>query len=1105
MKFLNTHLNGKFVTEKGIEYRVEVKSQSSKEIINFYKSSGIGNGENLVCSVFTKFLSKADGVKKAGDILREVYGDFSVYSDFDNLRTYAKNYEKSKLEDVSNRKLVDSRLGKFVEVLEKRNAYFFNKVTYSDGNLLEEVIQEFSVPDLSVDTSSNLDDQLSSGMLKFEIRLELFEEGKKVRVDKIKGRDYKIRDGETRENNSHIVIQSLDYIALKKDISWMKEREYRILNDKDEFLAYLTELENCDNIVGFDTETSGLKINRFEKSHPQRDNLVGICISVRNGEGVYIPIRQTKFENLDESFVIESLRPYFSNSRDENNKVVRAKCNLVTHYGSFDWKVMFTYGWDLNITDDTYILQYLIDVREANAVKKLKIMSERILGLQMIDLEDFFPSNRGGKKSNIRFSLLPYESVRHYGPVDSDVTRLLYFELRPKLPEEMKFIYAVEIELMKRLGRIEYYGIRIDIGKMLEQRDIVFLEKEKLEGEIYKLAGEKFNINSGDQLERILFDKLKYPSHGHTAGGKRATGKLVLEILSNDKSKDGKYLYPLAVKILEYKKKEKLLNSFLDKLLRENIDGFIFPKYNQAGTQSGRISCSNPNLQQTSGAIRELFIPDSDDYYFLVVDYSQVEYRIMAGLADEYEVIDFFKSNPEADYHIMMYARMSGKPYEQVTSKERKQGKTLNFGISYGMSPPSLALKLYGSNTEEQVKDAEQKIIDYFDSVANIRDYQTVIKDGAQLRGYVKTLFKRRRHISEFLKENPKYYEIERGKRKAGNTVVQGTAADIMKYAHVRVEKYLEEGQYDARPVASIHDELVILVNKKHNPWELISVVRKAMELDLSNQNFPPLYIGANVGYSWADGKKDSLECPVLLMNRRMEEFNNGLHKEGLLNPKESIERELKTFAIEIISEELHANNISNIEKAYGVPRLMKYINNYIGESEGEKVIKGVLSGLSVDEILERIDHVEIYGEDYFDDIYEDIDDSLEPSTDSDDEEAIIDYGKLQNYYEENKEKLKLEPTILKQAKEVYNERYSVLAFDRKINIRVDDVSEGLVKDLVSYFESVNVEKGYDVIFHLGGKMTPTSFKCVSIDRLKIIDIIESHVLKKDKKKLINS
>jgi DNA polymerase I-like protein with 3'-5' exonuclease and polymerase domains len=1064
LKFINTKLSGNFLDKDGKEYRVDSQQMSTKDLINFYLIKEDGT-EMLMCSVFTKYLSKAIGVKKAGEIVREVYGDYQVYTNYESLRNQA--ITQKNVPDGVKRKIVDEKLNKFVDILEKKSADFYHKLVYSDGTIVEEIIQYRS----------------EEGGISRSLRMELLEEGKKVQINKLKGVEYVLRDEDNKGKDLGIInIQSLDYIALKKDITWMKERNYRIIDTEEDLLAYLAKMEETDDIVAFDTETSGLSINRLSFDHPKRDHLVGICLSIEKEEGVYIPLKQKKFNNIDEKFAIETLRPYLSS---EGAKVR----NIVTHYGSFDWKVMYGYGYDLHITDDTYILQYLIDVREANSVKKLKVMSEKILGLQMIDLEDFFPSIRGGKRGNIQFSLLPYESVRHYGPTDADITRELYFELRPKLPNDMRFIYGVEIDLMKRLGKVEYYGIKIDLQKTIEMTEKVKQEKLELEQQIYHLAGEVFNINSGDQLERILFDKLKYPSHGTTASGKRSTGKQVLEILSGDKDKNGKILYPLASMIFTYKKKEKLLNSFLEKILRENVEGFLFPKYNQAGTQSGRISGNNPNLQQTSGLIRELFIPDTDDYYFLVVDYSQVEYRIMAGLADQYDLVEFFRGNPEADFHIMMYAQMYGVPYEKVTSSQRKVGKTINFGVSYGMSPASLAIKLYGSSTKEQTADAEKKIVDYFDSVANIRDYMTVIKDGAQLRGFVKTLFNRRRYISEFMKENPKYYEIEKGKRKAGNTVVQGTAADIMKFAHVRVENALDKLGLDVRVVASIHDELVISVNKKYNPWKMIDIVRSAMELDLSKYNFPPLYIGANVGNSWGDGKKDNLEAPVLLMERKRQEVLAGLHEEGYENPTEVFSDELRKFALEVVMEEISKANTTTVETSLEIPRLSKYAGAYLG-ADAEFAIKGVLAGETLETVFSQLGKSDILGEGY----YDEVDDDSDELENIDEDPTTIHYDKLQNYYEENKDLLQLESPILRKAKEVYNEGYSVMGYDRKLIVRIEKPNEAMLKELISYFDSINVPKGYEVSFQLGSKYKTTSFKTTKIDRIAIISIIEKHL-----------
>lgn len=1088
MKFLNTRLDGEYLSKAGKKFRVESLHMSSKDLVNFYLVREEGD-ELLICSLYTRYLSKT-GTKKTGEVVREVYGDYAIYAEYEEFRNRALNYPKAKLTDAVNRKIVDPKLSSFVDVMEKHNADFYHKLTYLRGTLIGETIQYRNAEDGSLDES---------------LTMELTVEGKKVIVNKLKGVEYVPRDTEKAGKDFGIVnIQSLDFISMKKDITWMKERNYRIVNTEEDLIEYAERLKATKSIVGFDTETSGLRINRFALDHPNRDNLVGICLSIEDKEGIYIPIRQAKFNNLDEKFVMDTLQPYLCSKGE-------FKRDLVTHYGSFDWKVMYAYGWDLNITDDTYILQYLIDVREANAVKKLKVMSEKILGLQMIDLEDFFPSVRGGKRGNIQFSLLPYESVRHYGPVDSDVTRELYFHLRPKLPADMNLVYGTEIDLLKRLGKVEYYGIKIDIQKMIEIKESTAIEKIELEKTIYEMAGETFNINSGPQLARIMFDKLGYPSHGVTASGERSTGKDVLNQLSMDRNKDGSLTHPFAAMILDYKKKEKLLNSFLDKLLRENVEGYIFPKYNQAGTQSGRISGNNPNLQQTSGAIRELFIPDSDDYYFLVVDYSQVEYRIMAGLANQEDLVAFFRDNPEADFHIMMYAQMYGVDYKSVTSKQRKTGKTLNFGISYGMSPASLAIKLFGSNTKEQVQDAEDKIRDYFDSVANIRDYMTTVKDLAQSRGFVKTLFMRRRHIPEFAKdraEPPKYYEVERGKRKAGNTVVQGTAADIMKLAHTRVESALDKANLDVRVVASIHDELVILVNKKYNYWYMINLVRKAMEIDLSSLNFPPLYIGANVGKTWGDGKKDSLEAPVKLMDLRGKEYREmGMHRETLENPTEEFAKELKVFAlgemlleIETMRADFEAGlpntfEVKTPEDAWKIQRLAKFAGSYIGD-DADFALKGLIAGESVETVFGQLGMSDVLGDDYFDDREEELEaDSLEEG-----DAFEINLDKLQNYYEDNKDKLLLESPEVRRATQVYKEDYAVMGFDRKLIVRIDKPNEAQVAALVEYFESVNVEDGYTVMFMLGSRTKATSYKTLYIDRLTIMDIIETHATDRLKK-----
>lgn len=1099
MRKLRTKLEGTYINRKGRKFRVEISTENTKELYNFYGENMMQKEEVreevLLCSVYIESTMRTGLSSNRTGTIQESYGDYSIYSEYKDFLNLAKTYPEKDLDITKKTNISDPVNRMYLTVFEKRNARFLHKYSSHENNIINERIELYTAD--------------GGAPISF-LDLEMTSTGKKVRANRMRGIKYVERESLATEAQT-VLIQPLEYIAKEKNIKWIFERDYRIINTKEEFEAYCERMKKERMLVGFDTETTGLRINRLPVGHAQRDLLVGICLSVENGEGVYIPIRQTKFNNLDETYVMDTLRPILSNSKDpETGKKTRAYCDVVTHYGSFDWKVMYTYDWDLNITEDTYLLQYLIDVRQANAVKKLKVMSEKILGLQMIDLQDFFPSLRGGSKSEIKFSLLPYDSVRVYGPVDSGITRELFFKLRPLLPDDMQFIYGVEVQLMKRLSRIEYYGIRLDITKLREHGAKVEIEKNALEEEIYQLAGEQFNINSGDRLASIMYTKLNYPIHGYTSSGKPATGKKVMKILDSQKDLKGNALYPLAGKILDYKNKEKLLNSFLHKLVRENVDGYVFPKYNQAGAESGRISCNNPNLQQTSGAIREAFVPDSDDYYFLVCDYSQVEYRVMSGLADEFEVIDFFSKNPEADYHIMMYARMTGKKYEEVTSKERKQGKTLNFGISYGMGPESLAIALHGASTSEYVEDAKQKIRDYFDSVANIRDYLTDVRAKGRKEHFVRTLFNRRRYISEYMKENPSHAELERGHRKAGNTVVQGTAADIMKYAHVRVENAIEKRGIDMRVVASIHDELVMLVNKKYNPWQIISMVRDAMEIDLSRFNFPPLYIGANVGNSWSDGKVDNLECPVKLMELRKKECEEGLHTEAYSDPKSMVSDQLTLFAIQQVYDEIQEGNIQTLEEAHSRPRLMKYLGNYIGADEHEFIVQGLLSGETPEKMCAQSKRIEVLGEDYYENILNDLksldaDDSDifdEEMMDGDDyDDTIIDYEKLRAHYDSQRNNLKQSDFMITNRKRKMTD-YAIQGYNKKLYINIAKPTKGMLEELNHYLKSVEVPKGYEVLLMANGNFVPLNMHISRIDRISLISIIEKHLMAAEAKKI---
>lgn len=283
---------------------------------------------------------------------------------------------------------------------------------------------------------------------------------------------------------------------------------------------------------------------------------------------------------------------------------------------------------------------------------------------------------------------------------------------------------------------------------------------------------------------------------------------------------------------------------------------------------------------------------------------------------------------------------MMNKKYEDVTSAERKVGKTLNFGTTYGLEDANLALKLYGNDTKLHQMMARQARDQYFSGVPILRDYFEKIRDQAQEDGFVRTKYGRRRDIEEFQYTGRiSEYKIASGRRKAGNMPVQGTAADLMKMALVRLrETFRRQGWFEdmVRLVGNIHDEVIIQVHKSLNVWYVLKYVRDAMEMDLSLDGFPPLYIGANVGYSWADGKVDELEAPVLLMDEKIAEvtqqIENGVHYTELTtwdDPRTMWDEEIRKFALRQVQKQIVENDLKTLDECFKDGRAMKYARHF--------------------------------------------------------------------------------------------------------------------------------------------------------------------------------
>lgn len=749
-------------------------------------------------------------------------------------------------------------------------------------------------------------------------------------------------------------VRSLREVMLEQNMSleWLKMKDYRIINTREDYLDLIEEMKNYDdsnlNPMGFDTETSGLLINRNKL-----DVLVGICLSLQDHTGVYIPFKHLNYKNLDMDMdeALALMKPYI----DVNSPT---KKGLLTHNGKFDWGVMKMHDIELNIVHDTLTRQAVLNIGKTGTLMKLKKITEDLLGYDVLELEDLYEypnsseflaiknavekglncneitkrkleSVENGTPSEIKNNMFDFrfaseEFSEIYGPADGDFPRLILKEMNKEWDIEnakengkLDLIYNLEISLIPVLGEQEYFGVKVEKEQFETLHRDTLNDMQTLSDKIFREAGREFKIG-GKETAEIVYDvcKVPYNPRYRTKSGSRSVDKFALDYYTQFKDKDDNMLYPITDYLKKYNKKKTLVSSFYSKLPKLVQNSYIFPNYNNIKAETGRLTCSKPNIQQTEPSSREYMIPDSDEFYFMICDYSQVEYRLMNGLAGETKVVEFFEKDKEADYHIMAYSNMHGIPYAKVTSKQRKEGKGLNFGTSYGLQDKALALMLFGDDDEASQMKAHAARTKYFAGVPKVLEYFEQQRDEAQETCYARTKFGRRRFIPQFaeakkVEGRKKDMLIGKGRRVAGNMPVQGLAADIMKMAMIRIRNnFRKYGYYEdmARMVLNVHDEVCVQLSKDIHPDIAITIMREAMEIDFSDWGLPPLYVGGNVGYNWHDGKADDLEAPVELMDRMVANakyhLENNIPMERLEDPRKYWAEEIIKFNLEIMDTE---------------------------------------------------------------------------------------------------------------------------------------------------------------------------------------------------------
>ena len=549
--------------------------------------------------------------------------------------------------------------------------------------------------------------------------------------------------------------------------------DYQLVDTPDKIKNLVAVLQGAKEIC-LDTETTG--------TDSIKARLVGVSFSIKEGQGWYVPV-------YEKQEALELLRPIY-----ENPDTLKMGQNL-----KYDLQVLQNHGIELRgPMFDTMIAHYLLHPEMRHGMDYL---AEAYLHYQTIHIDELIGT---GKNQKSMAELSP-EEVYVYACEDTDITLRLKNLFAPELEKEglMKLFQEIEMPLMPVLAYMERNGVCIDTEGLRETSVLYSEEMQRIEEEIYQLAGVHFNISSPKQVGEVLFDQMKITNKPKkTKTGQYATTE---EILVSLKSKS-----PIVGKILEYRGLKKLLSTYIDALpeLINPDTGHIHTSFNQTVTTTGRLSSSNPNLQnipvrdEQGKEVRKAFIPEAGQEFFCA-DYSQIELRIMAHLSGDENLIEAF--NAGQDIHAATAAKIFHKALEEVTSDERRKAKTANFGIIYGISAFGLAERLDVSRTE-----AKELIDGYFLTYPGVKEYMEKSIAMAREKGYTETIFKRRCYLPDINSNNANV----RGnaERNAINSPIQGSAADIIKIAMIRVYQRMKAEGIRSKMILQVHDELCFTV-----------------------------------------------------------------------------------------------------------------------------------------------------------------------------------------------------------------------------------------------------------------------------------------------------
>ncbi len=595
-----------------------------------------------------------------------------------------------------------------------------------------------------------------------------------------------------------------------------------ILNEKD--LDKLIDILNTKPFISIDTETSSL--------NPLEAELIGISFSYASNEAYYIPLGHKSVKGLNKRLVLKKIKPLL-----EDPSIKKVGQNI-----KYDFIILKNNGIEIDPLEDTMLLSYVLDA--GNNRHNMDTLSELHLAHKTISYKDVV----GTGKKQLNFSDVNLEEATKYAAEDADVTLRLYTLLLERIDnEKLKKIYEVfEKPMIKLLSKLEINGVKVDQA-YLEKLSKKFQERlKKIEKEIYEVSGKEFNIGSPKQLGEIIYKDLKIAKLKKTKKGSLATSAKILEDLALTGHK-----FPNL--ILEWRQVSKLKSTYTD-ALQDHINNKtkrVHTSFLLAATNTGRLASSDPNLQNIpiksldGKEIRKAFIAEKNNI-LISADYDQIEMRILADMADVKELKKAFKSNQ--DIHALTASQVFGLPLNKVTEDFRRKAKAINFGIIYGITQYGLAKQIAVSNQE-----ALDFINSYFKKFPEIKDYMNSTIKTCRKQGYVTNIFGRRIHLRGI---NDKNFSVRSFQERAAiNAPIQGSAADIIRLAMIKIDKILTDKKNKAKMLLQIHDELIFECLKKDEN-QIKKMIKDAMTSISSSEHHMfsiPLEVSINSGNNWGE------------------------------------------------------------------------------------------------------------------------------------------------------------------------------------------------------------------------------------------------------------